>query len=72
MNRRTLAYVVVSLGIIYLALAAAFSISIAKSLAFCFISALSEADFADLSIGATRQALFMRLKLFVSVWDCQL
>jgi hypothetical protein len=58
MNRRTLDYVVVSLGIIYLALAASF-LQQYREVARVFAHyGISEADFADLSIGATRQALF--------------
>jgi hypothetical protein len=57
MNRRTLAYVVVVLGIIYLALAASFLHQYREVARVFAYYGITEADFADLSIGATRQAL---------------
>jgi hypothetical protein len=58
MNRRTLAYVVIVLGIIYLVLAATL-LHQYREIARVFASyGISEADFVDLPIGATRQALF--------------
>src|SRR6266404_8531381 len=59
MNRRILTYVVVTLGIVYLALAASFLHEyreVARVLAYYGISEAEIADFEP--IGSTRQALF--------------
>ena len=57
MNRRTLVYVVVILGIIYFALAASFLHQYREVARVFAYYGITEADFADLPIGSTRQAL---------------
>jgi hypothetical protein len=58
MNRRTLAYVVVILGVIYFALATGFLHQYREVARVFAHYGITEADFADLPIGSTRQALF--------------
>src|SRR5262245_49628819 len=58
MNRRTLAYLVALVAIIYLVLAANFLHQYREVARVFAHFGITGADFADLSIGATRQALF--------------